>query len=498
MSVSGISAASQQIVQSLVNMRKQLDTLQQQLGTGQKSSDYAGLGSDTGLTVGLRAQLSAIDGYGQTIATVSTRLQVAQAALTSMDQISGTVLRSAAQSDTVTASGQSTEQGQAGEQLDELVNALNSQVGDRYVFGGRDVTQPPVETTDHIINGDGGKAGLKQVIAERAQADLGASGLGRVVTGLSGNTVLLSEDVAGSPFGFKLAGVTSNIAGATVSPPTGSPPSTSVTLTSVPNPGDTVAFTLDLPDGSQQTLTLTATADSPPAADQFTIGADAPTTAANLQTALNAGLGQLAQTSLTAASAMAASNDFFNIDATHPPQRVDGPPFDTATALVDGTPNNTVTWYTGDMSSDPRTTAVARVGASITVSYGASANEQALRSLVQNVATFAATSFSPTDPNTPVAYAALTSRVQSALAGSPGTQKVDDIAASLANAQVTLQSVQDAHQQSSNVLNGLLDQITTVPSEQVGAEILALQTQMQASLQTTAMMFKLNLADYLG
>jgi hypothetical protein len=366
------------------------------------------------------------------------------------------------------------------------------------VFGGRDVTQPPVETTDHILNGDGGKAGLKQVIAERAQADLGASGLGRVVSGLSGNTVSLSEDAAGSPFGFKLAGVTSNIAGATVTPPAGSPPSASVTLTSLPNPGDTVAFTLNLPDGSQQTLTLTATTDSPPAAGQFTIGADAPTTAANLQTALNTGLGQLAQTSLTAASAMAASNDFFNIDTTHPPQRVDGPPFDTATALVDGTPSNTVTWYTGDMSSDPRSTAVARVDASTTVSYGASANEQALRSLVQNVAMFAAVSFSPTDPNTPAAYSALTSRVQSGLAGSPGTQKVDDIAASLANAQVTLQSVQSAHQQSSNVLSGLLDQITTVPSEQVAAEILALQTQMQASLQTTAMMFQLNLAQYLS
>ena len=34
------------------------------------------------------------------------------------------------------------------------------------------------------------------------------------------------------------------------------------------------------------------------------------------------------------------------IDAANPPQRVDGPPFDTATALVDGTAGNTVSWYT--------------------------------------------------------------------------------------------------------------------------------------------------------
>jgi hypothetical protein len=244
-------------------------------------------------------------------------------------------------------------------------------------------------------------------------------------------------------------------------------------------------------------LTLTATTDAPPAAGQFTIGADPTATAGNLQTALNTGLGQLAKTSLTAASAMAASNDFFNIDATHPPQRVDGPPFDAATALVDATPDNTVTWYTGDMSNDPRSTAVARIDNSTTINYGLSANEQAIRSLVQSVATFAATSFSPTDPSTPDAYSALATRVQSALAGSPGTQKVDDIAASLANSQVALQSAQNNHSQANSVLGGLLDQITTVPTEQVAAQILALQTQLQASLQTTAMIYQLNLSDYL-
>ena len=53
-----------------------------------------------------------------------------------------------------------------------------------------------------------------------------------------------------------------------------------------------------------------------------------------------------------AASAVAAGNDFFNTDASHPPQRVDGPPFDTATALVDGTAANTVAWYTGDNATD--------------------------------------------------------------------------------------------------------------------------------------------------
>ena len=58
---------------------------------------------------------------------------------------------------------------------------LNTSADGRYLFSGRAVDQAPVETADHILNGDGLKAGLKQIIDERKQADLGASGLGRLV-----------------------------------------------------------------------------------------------------------------------------------------------------------------------------------------------------------------------------------------------------------------------------------------------------------------------------
>ena len=44
MSISGISSQTSMMVQSLVDMRRQLDDLQRQLGTGQKSNTYAGHG----------------------------------------------------------------------------------------------------------------------------------------------------------------------------------------------------------------------------------------------------------------------------------------------------------------------------------------------------------------------------------------------------------------------------------------------------------------------
>ena len=105
------------------------------------------------------------------------------------------------------------------------------------------------------------QAGLKQVIAERNQADLGADGLGRlVIPAAAGSTVSVHEDVAGSVFGLKLAGVSSSLTGATVTGPTGSLDTISVALgASNPNNGDTVTYTFTLPDGTSQTLQLKAT-----------------------------------------------------------------------------------------------------------------------------------------------------------------------------------------------------------------------------------------------
>ena len=61
-------------------------------------------------------------------------------------------------------------------QLDEILGLLNTPAGDRYLFSGRAGDKPAIETLDHILNGDGARAGFKQIIAERKQADLGATG----------------------------------------------------------------------------------------------------------------------------------------------------------------------------------------------------------------------------------------------------------------------------------------------------------------------------------
>ena len=498
MSVSSIGAQSALIMQQLVQMRSQFDDLQRQLGTGQKSATYAGLGINRGVTVSLNAQLSAISGYDNTIDNVMARINLMNTALGNMIDITTTVKSAMVQANGVSnGSGALVAQQTGQSSLDQLLALLNAQAGDRYLFSGRATNTPAVETLDHIMNGDGARAGLKQLIFERNQADLGIDGLGRLTIGGSGNSVQVDEQA--TSFGLKLASITSTVTGATVSGPTGSPASESIDFSAaVPNPGETVTLRFNLPDGTSENLTLTATTDSPPGSNEFTIGTTPGQTASSFQTALTTAVGKLAGTSLTAASAIAASSDFFNADANNPPQRVGGSsPFYAATGMVAGTAANTVIWYTGETGTDPaRSTATAKIDQSLSVSYGARANEDALRTLVQNVATLAAVTISPTDPNGVGLSSELDQRLTANL-GAPGTQTVTDIESDLASAQTSLKAAKDRHQQANSTLNDFLQQIEGVSNEDVGAQLLTLQTRMQASMQVTSMLSQLSLVNFL-
>ena len=155
-------------------------------------------------------------------------------------------------------------------------------------------------------------------------------------------------------------------------------------------------------------------------------------------------------------------------------------------------------WYTGENGPDPaRATAAARVDPAITVSYGLRANEQGIRWIVQNVATLAAMTSVPNDPNVTAQNAALVQRVGTSLNVPAGTQKIQDIETELASTQATLAAASDRHRQTVSTLSDMLDQTEGVPVEEVGAQIMALQTRLQASLQTTSLLFKTSLVNYL-
>jgi flagellar hook-associated protein 3 FlgL len=320
MAINGITYGTSSVLnQSVLNLKNQMTTLQSQLTTGEKSTTYAGMGVNEGFAIAARSQLASISAFTDTMTNISTNIGAANTALQSMVDIGTTVQNSAnSSSQTLNSTGQTIGQQTAASQLSSMLGILNTQAGDRYLFSGSAINTPSVASMDNILNGTTTQAGLKQVISERQQADLGANGLGRlVISSPTPTSVQVAEDVAGSPFGLKLSAISSSVTGSTVTGPAGSPAAVSVDLGATnPNNGDTVSFQFNLPDGTTESIQLTASSANPPPTGSFAIGATSTATAANLNAALNTAIGTLANTSLVAASAIEAGNHFFNTAGT--------------------------------------------------------------------------------------------------------------------------------------------------------------------------------------
>ena len=381
------------VVASLTDMRSQLDDLQRQLGSGEKSTNYAGLGLNRGVSLSLRSQLAAASSYDSTIQNVGVRLSVAQTALDGFAGITQIVKNSLLQTTfPIDQTGQSGQQRAATSQFDQLLSVLNSRAGDHYLFSGKAVDQPAVVSADLIMNGDGIRAGLKQIIDERRQADLGANGLGRFA--LCAARRHRGDADRGRGAALRLQAQFGQLDALQCDPDRPS------RLASQPQRQFHRPACGRRADHHRARPTRRHHQEShahrdhqfAAGANEFTIGANATLTAGNLQTALSSSLATLAATQLTAASAITAADNFFNTDSSNPPQRVDGPPFDSATALIDGTSADTVMWYVGEDGSTPAHALPRRRGSTLRsrLNYGMRANEQALRFAIQNVAVFAA------------------------------------------------------------------------------------------------------------
>ena len=494
-----VSTLSQSLAlrQSINDMRAQFDDLQRQLSTGLKTDSYAKLGTDRNSVLSLTHQLGQISAYTNTISKTQMRIDLMSTALTRVNDIVSETKTSLATSGFELVNGtQTSAQVQAAMSFDEMVNLLNLQVEDRYLFGGKDTQTRPVALPDEILNGSGNKAGLKQFIDERAQADLGADGRGRLTLGSAGTTVTLAEDADPSVFGFKIADVQSSLGNVNVTGPAGSPQGVDVEFTGLPAAGETISFELDLPDGTTTTVTLKATTNNPPEAGEFTIGADAATTSANFQAALDTALQSEANTRLRAASAVEAANNFFDYANGGVPQRVDGPPFGTATALRDATDADTVFWYSGDQTGVAGNNMIAKIDDGRQLAYGARADQAAIRDTLKAAALMSAVEYTGADPEELHSYKALTQRLGTVL-NFEGTPSVEAIVTGLGLTAATLANTQDRHDKMMATANEILGDIQNADPYEVGVKLTTLQTQLEASYQVTSMLSRMSLVNYL-
>ena len=484
-------------ITQIKQLQERFATLQTQLATGQKATSLADMGTDRYFDLSVRSRMGRIVGYENNIDMTNLRLDVFDKVLARLDTIEtdgrGGMVPGGYGTGEINFGTAPT---LAKSRLDEVLNLLNTDVDGRHLFGGSVTDKKPVETLGPILDGVAGKAGFKQIAAERLQADLG-TGNGRLTLGGATNTVTLTED-GDHPFGFKLSTLTTTSAGVTLSAPSGTPPQNlGVTFTSQPLEGETVTVGFTLPDGSEEGITLKAVTGTP-GEGEFQIGVDVDATAANFSAALGTALTDMAGTKLNAASAFAAAENLFNGQGD-PLLRVVGPSFSTATALATADPSTTVIWYKGEDAADPRATVGSRVDDGVTANYGVQANERGLVELVRSLATVAVQSFPSSDPTSKGRFDAVASRNIEHLAESHNNESgsIEMITVELGTTRAAAENVGDRLGAYKAQLSNMLSDIESISKEDVAMEMLSLQTRLTASYEATSLISQLSLVNYL-
>lgn len=130
----------------LKSQRSQLNTLQDQISSGQKATTYSDLGGAATVTsISLHNALSQIDTFSTNVSLVRGRTSVMDNALRNI--VSATQQVSA---DLTIPTQSNVDPGmvnfnvEAQSALDQIQGSLNAQYGGQYVFSGTDVTNPPV------------------------------------------------------------------------------------------------------------------------------------------------------------------------------------------------------------------------------------------------------------------------------------------------------------------------------------------------------------------
>lgn len=494
-----VGSRSSLLIRDLGQMRDSLSDFQRQLSTGKTSSTYAGLGPERSLSVAFRSDISRLDSYQSSITMVELRLSISDQVMTRMSDVA-TEARGSMDPNIYSLLSDGRTQGQATARnlLGETLSLLNSEAGGRHLFAGEDVLNKPVEGLNAIMDGEGARVGFTQHRTERYLADSGTSGTGRLdVTQPLPNQVQLSED-GSHPFGLKIAATNNGLSNVTATGPTGAPATIGIDLTGQPTAGETIKLSFTLPDGGSKDIVLTAATAGQGGDNSFEIGATPDDTAANLSAALTSAIENVNNVDLRAASAIAAGEDFFNTANGAAPQRVDGPPFESATGLRDGTPEDTIFWYKGDNADNSaRKSATARIDDGLSISYGARANEEAFQVLVQNLAVFSSDTFTDGNADDEARYGELASKTILNISYQSGVQNLEQIAGELGAARSAAGNADSRHTVKGGTLQTMIDGIESADLNEVSVNILTLQTQMEASYRATSILFDMSLVNYI-
>ncbi|WP_417670872.1 flagellar protein [Roseibium sp.] len=511
MAIDTITTSRSYMTKQVTSLSKTMAEKTTQLATGKVARTYGGIGNNRLLDLELTQKVGRIESYQQTIVQANLHIETLNLTLERLEDLRIDGKSAIDPNDfELQADGQTRAQATAEILLYEAVNLLNTEVAGHYLYGGSHATEDPVAGLEQILEGTSTQAGLKQVIDEFYQANAGANGNGRLdVSALTTNyigivptdsTFSITEDGA-HDFGFDISSVTSGLSNVTVTGPGGlDPDNVDIQFTGQPALGETITLEFTLPPDQTEPVSFSFTASSDGGEDgTFAIGADLEESAGNLRDAINAELEKYTQTTLRAISDEWAADSFFDTFGGAEPMRVDGPPFDSATALVAGGAT-TVSWYTGENTAtdNAREDKSAVIDTNLSVDYGARANETGLVDIVKSLATFISADFSAGTDTDKLYYNDLAQKMRYVLEPDTSDQSgVVNISTEISIAYRTVQNTSDRHDQMRSSYLTTIDEIEGVDNELLAAEILQLQTNIEASYRASSIVYQLSIVDYL-
>ncbi|MDC9701778.1 MAG: hypothetical protein PSN37_06130 [Alphaproteobacteria bacterium] len=504
MSVSSLGGLSG-LISSIVSGRETMLELSRQLSTNKRVTTYAHLPNDVRLDVlGFRSEISEIKSYQSNIRDTVLYLDIAEKPLLRAQKIAEDIKSGAVSAPFSLIDGRYTAfQHEVKSAFGEMVGLLNGEINGRYLFSGRKSNVKPVQNSEQLFDGDGKRAGLKQLIHERSAADRGVDGLGRLMIKRSAiGDVSLSEEASDMLFGFRVAdmkGQLNSVLTDESSVTSESPRTLTVSFREASiSPGQSIDILLNLPDGTQETVRIKASDSLSREPNEFFISESAEETASSFELVLRSEISKLVDTSLAAASAITASGDFFSGSSSNPPRRIEGPFFEKAMGFVAGTDDNTIIWYQGDdMSSPPRESAMVQVDDQVVIAYGARADEPPIRHMMQFLGALSVEGYKNSEPNAKERYKAFNERVARAFSFPSDIQDVRDIITELGLARKRLDETEIRHQASRHFFEDFLSKKEDISLEEVSTKLLAMKNQLFAIMEATSLIAQMSLVNFM-
>ncbi|NRA89495.1 MAG: hypothetical protein HRU28_19375, partial [Rhizobiales bacterium] len=181
-----------------------------------------------------------------------------------------------------------------------------------------------------------------------------------------------------------------------------------------------------------------------------------------------------------------------------PQMRVDGPPFDTATAMKAATDTDTLAWYKGDKTpGGERDSYKIYASKNSVLKVGTRADEEPMRDFMKYMSVMVAESFDPNSAESNAHYGALKTLVTSGLSDTNDKTSILELSTELGYKEKHLENLKTRNSSRVNMSENILSDVEDANIYEVSAKLLSYKTQLEMSYKTTAILSQVHLINFI-